>query len=498
MMKPSLQLRLGQQLTLTPQLQQSIRLLQLSAFDLRQEVQDALESNLMLEPDEEGDLRLPQGGEDGPTLDDLGGDGLGAGLDLRPASPEEELHPERTLLPDELPVDSDWSDIYDGYIPTSGPLPEEGNESDYFNQRGSTTSLRDHLLWQLNLSHLSATDEAIATVIVDAIDEDGYLGCTLEEIRAALGEEGVTREEVEAMLHQVQSLEPTGVGARSLQECLLLQLRQLPTGTPWCAEAIAVCRDHFDLLATKSYPQLKRRAHLSDGDLEAVSQLIRSLNPRPGSLIAPGEPQYLIPDVLVSKRDGAWRVELNPEAVPRLRINPDYARLVRRADQSQDNTCLKNHLSEARWFIKSLASRNETLVRVASSIVALQQGFLEQGEEALKPLVLRDVAEALEMHESTISRVTTQKYMHTPRGTFELKYFFSSHLSTAAGGECSSTAIRAVIRKLIAAEPPNKPLSDNRVAAILGAQGVEVARRTVAKYREGMGIPPSHERKRLP
>lgn len=497
-MKPSLQLRLGHQLTMTPQLQQSIRLLQLSALDLWQEVQEALESNLMLEIDEESERFASQNGEGHPTLDDLSAAELGPELGPAPGSAEEELHPERTLLPEELPVDSDWSDIYDGYLPSNGPRLDEGNETDFLAQRSGSASLRDHLLWQINLSHLSPIDEAIATAIVDAINDDGYLGCTLEEIRTALDETRVSCEEIEAVLHQVQSLEPAGVGARSLQECLLIQLRQLPGHTPWCAAAIAVCRDHFDLLASKSYPQLKRRANLNDDDLEAISHLIRSLNPRPGNLVASGEPQYLIPDVLVSKRDGVWRVELNPEAVPRLRINPDYARLVRRADQSQDNTCLKNHLSEARWFIKSLTSRNETLVRVASTIVDLQRGFFEHGEEALKPLVLRDVADALEMHESTVSRVTTQKYMHTPRGTYELKFFFSSHLSTTSGGECSSTAIRAVIKKLIAAEPATRPLSDNRIAGILGAQGIEVARRTVAKYREGMGIPPSHERKRLP
>lgn len=484
---------------MTPQLQQSIRLLQLSALDLRQEVQDALESNLMLEMDEEGEPSIPQNGEGRPTLDDLSAEDLGPALGATPGNvEEEELHPDRTLLPDDLPVDSDWSDIYDGYLPTSGPRPDEGNEGDFLAQQRGSATLRDHLLWQLNLSHLSPTDEAIANALVDAITEDGYLGCTLEELRTALGEEEVSLEEIEAVLHQVQSLEPAGVGARSLQECLLIQLRQLPAHTPWCAAAIGVCQDHFDLLASRGYAQLKRRAHLSDEDLEAINHLIRSLNPRPGNLVAPGEPHYLIPDVLVSKRDGAWRVELNPDAVPRLRINPDYARLVRRADQSQDNTCLKNHLNEARWFIKSLASRNETLVRVASTIVDLQRRFFDHGEEALKPLVLRDVAEALDMHESTVSRVTTQKYMHTPRGTYELKFFFSSHLSTSAGGECSSTAIRAVIKKLIAAEPATKPLSDNRIASILGTQGIEVARRTVAKYREGMGIPPSHERKRLP
>jgi RNA polymerase sigma-54 factor len=277
----------------------------------------------------------------------------------------------------------------------------------------------------------------------------------------------------------------------------LIQLRQLPDVTPYQPEAIEMCTRHFALLAGHDFGQLKRRMRLDDADLQRIVELLRSLHPRPGNQIAASEPQYVIPDVFVSKRGGSWLVELNPDATPRLRVNPDYAKLIRRADQSDDNTCLKNHLQEARWFIKSLTSRNETVLRVATKIVELQRGFFEHGEEAMKPLVLRDVAEALEMHESTVSRVTTQKYMHTPRGTFEFKYFFSSHVSTAGGGECSATAIRALIKKLIAAEKPNKPLSDNKLAQILGDQGINVARRTVAKYRESMGISPSNERKRL-
>ena len=284
---------------------------------------------------------------------------------------------------------------------------------------------------------------------------------------------------------------------RQPQECLLIQLGQLPEATPLLSQATALCRDHFNLLANQDQVQIKRRLKVDDGQLSEIMQLIRSLNPRPGTLIAQSEPEYVIPDIFVSKRNGRWTVELNIEATPKLRVNSDYASLIRRADQSEDNTFLKNHLQEARWFIKSLMSRNETILRVASKIVEYQRGFFEHGEEAMKPLVLRDIAEALEMHESTISRVTTQKYMHTPRGTLEFKYFFSSHVSTSAGGECSSTAIRALIKKLIAAEKPNKPLSDNKIATILSEQGIEVARRTVAKYRESMGIPPSNERKRL-
>jgi RNA polymerase sigma-54 factor len=287
------------------------------------------------------------------------------------------------------------------------------------------------------------------------------------------------------------------VGAQNPQECLLIQLRQLPEKTPFRTLAIQLCQHHFKLLANQDQAQIKRRLKIQDDELAGITQLIRSLNPRPGTLIAESESQYVVPDVFVSKRHGRWIVELNGEATPKLRVNHEYANLIRRADSSDDNTFLKNHLQEARWFIKSLQSRNETILRVATKIVEYQRGFFEHGEEAMKPLVLRDIAESLEMHESTISRVTTQKYMYTPRGTYEFKYFFSSHVSTSAGGECSSTAIRALIKKLIAAEKPSKPLSDNKIAAILSEQGIEVARRTVAKYRESMGIPPSNERKRL-
>ena len=351
--------------------------------------------------------------------------------------------------------------------------------------------------WQLNLSRLDATDLAIATAIVDAINEDGYLTTTLEELLDALDDEDLTLEEIAAVLHRVQSLDPPGVGGRDLPECLLIQLRQLPDGERLRDPAIRVCEQHFEALSKNDIEQIRRALQLSAQETVEVCALIRSLHPRPGTLIADVQPQYVIPDVIVRKRESGWFVELNPETAPRLRVNPDYAKLVRRADQSDDNNCLKSHLQEARWFIKSLASRNDTVLRVASKIVELQRDFLEHGDEAMRPMVLRDVAEALELHESTVSRVTTQKYMYTPRGTFEFKYFFSSHVGTASGGECSSTAIRAFIRKLIAAENPKKPLSDNKLAAILADQGIKVARRTVAKYREAMGVAPSNERRRM-
>jgi RNA polymerase sigma-54 factor len=494
-MKQTLQLRLGQHLTMTPQLQQAIRLLQLSTLDLKNEIQDALDSNLMLETEEEGRLRERSDVDTGSAGGEAENDAAAQPKDS-PAE-EREVNPERASLAEELPVDSDWGDVYDSHLPPMSGTQREEGDVDFLARKSRAGTLNDHLMWQLNLTPFSDTDRAIAVAIIDSIGEDGYLVGDLEEIQAALGNQEIGRDEVEAVLHRLQAFDPAGVGARDPRECLLLQLRQLPDDTPAREQAIAVCESHFELLAKQEYVPLKRRMRLNDEQLQGIVQLLRSLHPRPGTLVAEAEPEYVIPDVFVTKRNGRWHVELNPETAPRLRVNPDYAKLVRRADQSDDNTCLKNHLQEARWFIKSLVSRNVTMLRVASKIVEFQRGFFDHGEEAMRPLVLRDVAEALEMHESTVSRVTTQKYMYTPRGTLEFKYFFSSHVSTVGGGECSATAIRALIRKLIVAEKPNKPLSDNKLAGILMDQGIEVARRTVAKYRESMGIAPSNERRRL-
>ncbi len=478
---------------MTPQLQQAIRLLQLSALDLSQEIQEALETNPLLDMEDEfGQEAQSESGQERQKEAQEGND----------PNNEREIQTDASQVTEDLPVDSEWTDVYDSYLPSSGGNAEN-TDNDYLAQRSGTLTLQDHLLWQINLTPFTPLDHTIATAIVDGINEDGYFNGDLEEIRHSLDndsedeDERLSLEDVEAVLHRVQAFDPPGVAARDPRECLLIQLGQLPETTPHVAQAISLCRDHFNLLANQDQTQIKRRLKIDDGELSDIMQLIRSLNPRPGTLIAQSEPEYVIPDVFVSKRNGRWIVELNAESTPKLRVNSDYASLIRRADQSEDNTFLKNHLQEARWFIKSLMSRNETILRVASKIVEYQRGFFEHGEEAMKPLVLRDIAEALEMHESTISRVTTQKYMHTPRGTLEFKYFFSSHVSTSAGGECSSTAIRALIKKLIAAEKPNKPLSDNKIATILSEQGIEVARRTVAKYRESMGIPPSNERKRL-
>ena len=482
-MKQTLQLRLGQHLTMTPQLQQAIRLLQLSTLDLKQEIQEALESNPMLDAEEEISVQPGSADEAKEKTADNKGD--------------QEVNAESSDMPDELPVDSEWTDTYDSYTPPTTSSQRDNQDNDYLAQSSCAQTLHDHLDWQMNLTPFSATDHAIATALIDAVSEDGYLLGSIEDIHAGLAMVDVELDEVEAVLHRIQSFDPPGVAARDPQECLLIQLQQLPEDTKHLQQAIQLCGKYFSLLAARDQNQIKRKLKVDDEELSAINQLICSLNPHPGSLIAESEPQYVVPDVFVSRRNGQWHVDLNPESTPKLRVNSDYAKLIRRADQSDDNTYLKNHLQEARWFIKSLLSRNDTLLRVATKIVEFQQGYFDYGDEAMKPMVLRDVAEALEMHESTISRVTTQKYMHTPRGTLEFKYFFSSHVSTTAGGECSATAIRALIKKLIAAEKPNKPLSDNKIATILSEQGIEVARRTVAKYRESMGIPPSNERKRL-
>ncbi len=479
-MKQALQLRLGQQLTMTPQLQQAIRLLQLSTLELRMEVQQALESNLMLETEEELDLLQETDAEDDEVLE---------------FEPGEELDLDRDAIPEELPVDTEWDDTYTNTPLLGGGAPGD-DDRDYETADASGQGLRDHLLWQMRMSPMSPSDQAIAEAIIDAIDDDGYLHADLADLAASLDDE-VEPGEIEAVLHQVQSYDPPGVAARSPAECLALQLRQMDPTTPWLNAALLLVEKHLELLGRQDLDRLGRAMGLGPEHLRQVIELIRTLNPHPGSTVPSRPVEYVIPDVIVRRANGAWRVELNQDVAPRLRINTSYASLVRRADSSDDNQCLKNHLQEARWFLKSLQSRHETLLKVARCIVEHQRGFLEQGEEAMQPLILRDVAEAVGMHESTISRVTTQKYMLTPRGVFEFKYFFSSHVSTSDGGAASATAIRALIRKLIGEENSAKPLSDSKIANLLGDQGIQVARRTVAKYRESMTIPPSNERKRL-
>jgi len=482
---------------MTPQLQQAIRLLQLSSLELSSEIQDALESNPMLEITEADEPDANASTDNSPIKEKASATEDIAAADTDKAMAQSEM-------PDDLPVDTAWEDIYEppAYQSLSGGT---GAGSGPFNDRemdiSSTDSenLHEHLSWQMSLTPFSDTDMQIAIAIIDAITEDGYFATPIKDIHESLVDDipELEHDEIEAVLRQIQNFDPPGVAARDLGDCLYLQLGQLETNSEWKKTAMKLVSEHLDLLAGHDYNQLMRKMKLSEADLQEVVNLIRSLNPRPGSQISSQKAEYIVPDVFVRKVKGIWKVELNPDVAPKLNINSTYANLIRRADNSKDNNYLKDNLQEARWLIKSLQSRNETLLKVATCIVERQRGFLEHGEEAMKALVLHDVAESVEMHESTISRVTTRKYLHTPRGIFELKYFFSSHVSTASGGECSSTAIRALIKKLIAAEEEKKPLSDNKITTILAQQGINVARRTVAKYREAMSIPPSNERKRL-
>lgn len=508
-MKASLQLKLGQSLTMTPQLQQAIRLLQLSTLDLQQEIQQALESNPLLETQDEDDQAEVSSADNDRNQDnssdeapsDTGSDSSSSDWDESENGPDWQSENDiPDAIPDDLPVDTAWEDIYQS-APAPAARNDDENDHDFETRNSPSETLRDHLEWQLNLTPLNERDQAIAHALMDAVDERGYLTSPVEDIYAGLvdssDEDPLELDEVEAVLRRLQYFDPPGVFARDLQDCLLIQLNQLPPETPWLAQARLVITHYINLLGNRDYAQLLRRSRLKEDQLRDVLALITSLNPQPGDIIDRTEPDYVIPDVIVRKHNGRWRVELNPEIAPRIRVNASYASLIRRADSSADNTYLRDQLQEAKWFIKSLQSRNETLLKVATRIVEYQQGFLDHGEESMKPLILSDIAQLVEMHESTISRVTTQKYMHTPRGIFELKYFFSSHVGTNEGGECSSTAIRAMIKKLIAAETPKKPLSDSKIAAMLGEQGIKVARRTVAKYREAMHIPPSNERKRL-
>ncbi len=482
-MKPTLQLNIGQQLTLTPQLQQAIRLLQLSSLDLQQEVEEFMLSNPMLETNEEENKELQPSRQDDSTQDNV--------LEMD----------KQQDIPQELAIDSAWEDI----LQTSQlhKTSQHGNETDdYEKQRAHSMTLHDYLHAQMNLMHLSDTDCMIANNIIDAINEQGLLSCSLDDIHAYLNKEtssdnSIELTEIETVLQYIQQVDPIGIGARDLRECLLIQLSQLPANTPWVKEAHHIVDKYFDLLGKRDYLQLARVSKYTKTDLEHVLSLIQELNPRPANQVGEVETHYIIPDVIVSKRGDDWIVKLNEDNLPKLRINKNYSALIERNSKNSDNHFLRTQLQEARWFLKSLQSRNETLLKVANYLFTYQQTFLEHGAAAMKPLVLHQVADAVGMHESTISRVTTQKYAETPHGIFELKYFFSSHIDMQDGNECSSTAIRALIRKLIDEEDNKKPLSDSKLTHLLANQGIQVARRTVAKYRETLHIPSSNERRSL-
>ncbi|MDX1516233.1 MAG: RNA polymerase factor sigma-54, partial [Woeseiaceae bacterium] len=449
-----------QTLTMTPQLQQAIRLLQLPVLDLNAQIQDALEENIMLEMEDLPDVPRTSG--------------------------------ESTVEIETIKAEDSWQTRANDRIVDSGWNGEGRPIAEFADESGNT--LREHLLWQLEMEDFSPREAVIGEAIIDAINDDGYLTIPLDDIEASIDDD-VSIEEIETTLAKVQNLDPVGVGARSLSECIILQLRQLDDDTAALDLAIRIAADHLDLVATRAHGELRRTLQASEEDLHSALALVRGCNPKPGLAVSPAAAEYVVPDVFVRKVDNRWQVEISPTGVPRLSVNQTYANLLR---GSGDHAVLRSQLQEARWLIRSLEIRNETLLKVATSIVARQTEFLEQGDEAMKPMVLKDIAEEIGMHESTISRVTTNKYMHTPRGVFEFKYFFSSHLSSANGEDQSSTSVRAKIRKLIGAENPQKPLSDSKIANLLAEEGIKVARRTVAKYRESMNIASSSERRQRP
>ena len=447
---------------MTPQLQQAIRLLQLPVLDLNAQIQDALEENIMLE------------------MEDL------------PDVPQ--TNAETTAEVETIRAEDSWQERSSQRIQDGGWNGEGRPINDFADESGKT--LREHLLWQLEMEHFTPRQIVIGEAIVDSINDDGYLREDLEEIAAGLdAAPDFSFAEVRETLDLVQRLDPVGVGARSISECIILQLKQLDSSTPGLQLAIELADKHLDLIASQSFGAMRRDLRTSEEQLHDALALVKSCNPKPGLAVSPAATEYVIPDVFVRKVDKRWQVEISPTGIPRLSVNQQYARLLR---GSGDHPVLRSQLQEARWLIRSLEIRNETLMKVATCIVTRQTEFLEHGDEAMKPMVLRDVAEEIGMHESTISRVTTNKYMHTPRGVFEFKHFFSSHLSSADGEDQSSTSVRAKIRKLIGAENPGKPLSDSKITNILADEGITVARRTVAKYREAMNIASSSERRKRP
>lgn len=483
-MKQSLALRQGLGLTMTPALQQAIRLLQLSSLDLQMEIQQALESNLMLEQDQDP-LEPSTEAMEAPEAPAAADSGL-----------LEEVRVDETI-PEDMPVDADWGDVFDD-LPSSTSSSSSDDDSlhDFLQANLHTAaSLYDHLMSQARVATFSEVEALVAAFLIDAINSDGYLE-DWEGICERLAQDpGVARAQVEAVLSRVQEFDPPGVAARDLAECLTLQVRQMPRSRcgRWAALEIVECG--LIHVARQDEAAIMRITGLTPEDIRQGLDLIRTLQPHPGRPFQAHESDYLMPDVIVTKKNGRWKVALNPEHAPKLRINGRYQGFIKRADQSKDQLQLKQHLQEARYFINSLESRNETILRVSQCIVEEQRAFLEYGEEAMRPLVLRDVAQTLGIHESTVSRATANKYMLTPRGLYELKYFFSSHVATTQGGVASATAIQAMIKRMIGAEDPARPLSDSTLAELLLKEGIQVARRTVAKYREALHIPPSHERK---
>ena len=501
-MRQGLQLKFSQQLNMTPQLQQAIKLLQLSTLDLEQEIIEQLYNNPLLETDEQEGVKDQIQQDNISGTDDVSFDNDDPENYTQAQDSSEHVSGTtettwETDNSDNLPIDSNWSE---GTSTATKPLSND-NDFNLDTVYQVTESLQDHLFWQLNLITLSDRDKAVAEAFIDAVNDNGFLSSDLQEITAHLKEQNkddpLQDDELVAVLKRLQQFDPPGIFARDLKECLSIQLNQLSDETPYLQEAKLLVDDFLEDIASTELAKLVRKSKVDQVCLQQGLELIRTLNPRPGEKLAADDTEYIVPDVYIEKLQGRWQVRLNNSNIPRIKINQTYSDLIRRADDSAENQFLKKNLNEARWFIRSLESRNDTLTQVTMAIVDFQKGFLEHGPVAMKPLVLSEIAEQLALHESTISRVTTKKYMATPQGIFELKYFFSSHVGTSDGGECSSTAVCAILKMLIEAERPCKPLSDNKLTTLLADQGIQVARRTVAKYRESMNIPSSSQRKRF-
>jgi RNA polymerase sigma-54 factor len=501
-MRQGLQLKFSQQLNMTPQLQQAIKLLQLSTLDLEQEIIEQLYNNPLLETDEQEGVKDQIQQDNISGTDDVSFDNDDPENYTQAEDSSEHVSGTtettwETDNSDNLPITSNWSE---GTSTATKPLSND-NDFNLDTVYQVTESLQDHLFWQLNLITLSDRDKAVADAFIDAVNDNGFLSSDLQEITAHLKEQNkddpLQDDELVAVLKRLQQFDPPGIFARDLKECLSIQLNQLSDETPYLQEAKLLVDDFLEDIASTELAKLVRKSKVDQVCLQQGLELIRTLIPRPGEKLAADDTEYIVPDVYIEKLQGRWQVRLNNSNIPRIKINQTYSDLIRRADDSAENQFLKKNLNEARWFIRSLESRNDTLTQVTMAIVDFQKGFLEHGPVAMKPLVLSEIAEQLDLHESTISRVTTKKYMATPQGIFELKYFFSSHVGTSDGGECSSTAVCAILKMLIEAERPCKPLSDNKLTTLLADQGIQVARRTVAKYRESMNIPSSSQRKRF-
>ena len=496
-MKQGLQLKFSQQLTMTPQLQQAIKLLQLSTLELSQEITEQLYSNPLLEEiteDQDAENQLKKTNNE-KTLTETSN-----------LTAEELEEPSKNTEPLSQETDqNDWDSDFDNYSVQTQDIARINNNDG--NIRGEinleqvhqvTQSLKDHLLWQLNLTNLNARDLSIAEMLTYSLDDNGLLTQNLSEIFEELDENNNEYEsEILTVLTRLQQFDPPGVYARDLKECLLIQLNQLSQDTPFLKQAKILVLQFLEDIGKLNTDKLLKRTQLSLDELRGAISLVRSMNPYPGEFLQENDTEYITPDAYVIKTSDKWRAIINDDHNPRLRINETYKNLIRQSDNSKENQYLKDSLTEAKWFIKSLESRNETLLKVVNCIIELQEDFFEHGPVSMKPMILSDISEKLDLHESTISRVTTSKYLATPRGIYELKYFFSSHVATATGGECSSTAVSAILKELINAEVPHKPLSDNKLTELLKEQGINIARRTVAKYREGLGIPSSSDRKRF-